>query len=121
VPVFAIGTEGGVPYYAMQYIEGRSLAEVIRELRRAEGPGWDRTGPDRGPRLRSPDLTTTTVALDGESGESGERHHAGPRTTGPAGEPIDERKGPIRGGRPSGESLTPLSPYTSSTRTGAYA
>ena len=37
VPVFAVGTEGGVPFYAMQYIEGRSLAEVIHELRRAEG------------------------------------------------------------------------------------
>src|SRR4029079_6405470 len=37
VPVFAVGTEGGVPFYAMQYIEGRSLAEVINELRRAEG------------------------------------------------------------------------------------
>src|SRR6185312_7467555 len=37
VPIFAVGTEGGVPFYAMQYIEGRSLAEVIHELRRAEG------------------------------------------------------------------------------------
>ncbi len=29
VPIFAVGTEGGVNYYAMQFIEGRNLAEVL--------------------------------------------------------------------------------------------
>jgi serine/threonine protein kinase len=39
VPVFAVGVERGVHYYAMQFIEGRALSEVIRELRRmAESP-----------------------------------------------------------------------------------
>ncbi|WP_165234813.1 serine/threonine-protein kinase [Aquisphaera insulae] len=33
VPVYAVGTIGGVPYYAMQYVEGRSLADIIAELR----------------------------------------------------------------------------------------
>ena len=33
VPVFSVGCERGVYYYAMQYIEGRSLASIIRELR----------------------------------------------------------------------------------------
>jgi serine/threonine protein kinase len=33
VPVFTVGVERGVHFYAMQFIEGRSLAEVIRELR----------------------------------------------------------------------------------------
>jgi serine/threonine protein kinase/tetratricopeptide (TPR) repeat protein len=37
VPVHAVGCERGVPYYAMQFIEGRSLAQVIAELRRLEG------------------------------------------------------------------------------------
>jgi serine/threonine protein kinase/Flp pilus assembly protein TadD len=37
VPVHAVGCERGVPFYAMQYIEGRSLVELIRELRRLEG------------------------------------------------------------------------------------
>jgi WD40 repeat protein/serine/threonine protein kinase len=37
VPVFAVGTERGVPFYAMQFIEGRTLAEVIREMRRLDG------------------------------------------------------------------------------------
>ena len=48
VPVFAVGTEGGVPFYAMQYIEGRSLAEVIHELRRAEGLDVEPLAPEAG-------------------------------------------------------------------------
>jgi tRNA A-37 threonylcarbamoyl transferase component Bud32 len=31
VPIHAVGTEGGVHYYAMQFIEGRSLAELLAE------------------------------------------------------------------------------------------
>ncbi len=38
VPVHAVGCDRGVHYYAMAYIEGASLAEVIAELRRSE-PG----------------------------------------------------------------------------------
>ena len=33
---YAVGSERGVHFYAMQYIEGQSLAEVIQDLRRAE-------------------------------------------------------------------------------------
>ncbi len=36
VPVFAVGVERGVHYYAMQFIEGRPLSEVIRALRRLD-------------------------------------------------------------------------------------
>lgn len=32
VPVFAVGCERGVHYYSMQYIDGRSLDQVVREL-----------------------------------------------------------------------------------------
>ncbi len=35
VPVFGIGSDEGIHYYAMQFIDGRSLTEVIRELRPA--------------------------------------------------------------------------------------
>ena len=38
VPVFAYGTERGVPYFAMRLIEGRNLAEVVLR-RRAENAG----------------------------------------------------------------------------------
>jgi eukaryotic-like serine/threonine-protein kinase len=37
VPVFSIDVERGIHYYAMQYIEGRTLATVIRELRQLHG------------------------------------------------------------------------------------
>lgn len=37
VPVYAVGSLGDVPYYAMQFIEGASLAELVNELRRLEG------------------------------------------------------------------------------------
>jgi serine/threonine protein kinase len=37
VPVHAVGCERGVPFYAMQFIDGRSLADLINELRRVEG------------------------------------------------------------------------------------
>ncbi len=33
VPVFSVGCERGVHYYAMQYIEGQSLSTVVAELR----------------------------------------------------------------------------------------
>src|SRR3954452_11818348 len=45
VPVHGVGCEYGVHYYAMQLIEGRSLAAMIAELPRLDGmsPG---DGPD---------------------------------------------------------------------------
>jgi eukaryotic-like serine/threonine-protein kinase len=38
VPVFAVGCEQGVHYYAMRFIEGKTLRELIRESRRSEDP-----------------------------------------------------------------------------------
>jgi serine/threonine protein kinase len=37
VPVYFVGCERGVHFYAMQYIEGQSLAAIIAELRRIAG------------------------------------------------------------------------------------
>jgi serine/threonine protein kinase len=37
VPVYGVGHERGVHYYAMQFIEGQTLAAVIQDLRRLEG------------------------------------------------------------------------------------
>jgi serine/threonine protein kinase/tetratricopeptide (TPR) repeat protein/DNA-binding beta-propeller fold protein YncE len=49
VPVHATGCERGVHFYAMQLIEGQSLARLIRELRQAAGlevgPGAPRVDP----------------------------------------------------------------------------
>ncbi len=41
VPVYAVGCERGVHYYAMQYIEGQSLSALVEELRRIEGRAGD--------------------------------------------------------------------------------
>ena len=38
VPIFAVGCDRGVHYYAMQFIEGRSLADVLAEAQRAGKP-----------------------------------------------------------------------------------
>ncbi|HVS40110.1 MAG TPA: serine/threonine-protein kinase [Gemmataceae bacterium] len=43
VPVYGVGCERGVHYYAMQFIEGRSLASLIAELRREQDDKTART------------------------------------------------------------------------------
>jgi serine/threonine protein kinase len=50
VPIFAIGSEHGVNFYAMQYIQGRSLADVIQRRRPSSvvsGAGYP-SGPPAG-------------------------------------------------------------------------
>src|SRR5262249_20150312 len=51
VPIFAVGCERGVHYYAMQYIEGQTLAALIDELRQQEGlkPGAANSGSGQPP------------------------------------------------------------------------
>jgi WD40 repeat protein/serine/threonine protein kinase len=39
VPVFGVGEHEGIHYYVMQFIQGRGLDEVIKELRRLRQPG----------------------------------------------------------------------------------
>jgi serine/threonine protein kinase len=39
VPVYAVGSEAGVHYYAMQFIDGQTLAAAIRDLRHGAGLG----------------------------------------------------------------------------------
>jgi len=40
VPVFGVGCDGGTHYYAMQYIEGQTLAEIIGNSRGGNASGW---------------------------------------------------------------------------------
>jgi hypothetical protein len=42
VPVFAVGAEAGVHFYAMQFIDGQSLAQLLNQLR---GKGKPAVGP----------------------------------------------------------------------------
>jgi serine/threonine protein kinase len=56
VPIYSVGVERGVHYYAMQFVDGRSLAEAIRDLHRLhdrEAPAADRP-PDSAPSPLSP-------------------------------------------------------------------
>jgi|GEM_PF-1161391 len=48
VSVFSVGTERGVHYYAMQLIEGPSLAELIANLRHSLGTATDPVGANEG-------------------------------------------------------------------------
>src|SRR6185503_685279 len=50
VPVYAVGCERSVHYYAMQYIEGQSLAEVIRQMRAVARGTQDTSAPMRSSR-----------------------------------------------------------------------
>jgi serine/threonine protein kinase/Flp pilus assembly protein TadD len=46
VPVFGVGEQDGLPYYVMQFIQGRGLDEVIEELRRLQHPARPATLPE---------------------------------------------------------------------------
>jgi eukaryotic-like serine/threonine-protein kinase len=54
VPIFGVGTDAGVHYYAMQYIDGRSLAEIIADLRRAKPRGARESGETEPTALHPP-------------------------------------------------------------------
>ncbi|MGO9465537.1 MAG: protein kinase domain-containing protein [Isosphaeraceae bacterium] len=52
VPVFAVGEQDGVPYYAMQFIQGQGIDAILDELRRLQHGGTaagdaPRPGPNR--------------------------------------------------------------------------
>src|SRR5579863_7960871 len=49
VPVYAVGCERGVHFYAMQLIEGQSLAVVIEQLRRQAGIATSDEAPSQSP------------------------------------------------------------------------
>ena len=43
VPVYGMGVKEQTPYYAMEFVEGRTLAETLRDLRRGEDEGRAKT------------------------------------------------------------------------------
>ncbi|HEV3445114.1 MAG TPA: tetratricopeptide repeat protein [Gemmataceae bacterium] len=49
VPVYFVGEERGVHYYAMQFIDGRTLAAIIAELRQLAGLGEEETARPKHP------------------------------------------------------------------------
>ena len=85
VPVFGVGEEEGIPYYAMQFIAGLGLDQVIRELKRQRGDASHSEQTPASAELPG-GLTITAVArslMDGELGaaeptEVLQRYGAGP-------------------------------------------
>ena len=65
VPVHAVGEERGVHYYAMQFVEGRSLAHIIADLRLQMA---DLSGPSAG------DSTSPVAALATERSTGSRRY-----------------------------------------------
>jgi eukaryotic-like serine/threonine-protein kinase len=59
VPVFSVGCERGVHYYAMQFIEGQTLAMAIAAMRTAQQPAGTDNGATQGP---IPSMTTERSA-----------------------------------------------------------
>jgi serine/threonine protein kinase len=64
VPIYGVGTERGVHYYAMQLIEGQSLAEVIVELRSQKRTSIEHRNlhiEDRGPKTENRGSEKTSI------------------------------------------------------------
>jgi serine/threonine protein kinase len=86
VPIFNVGCDQGIHYYVMQFVEGRSLAAVLHELRHgkesAAGAEWPSALVALQPTESAPDAARetcgpgpgTTVAL--EPTASASHHHA---------------------------------------------
>jgi serine/threonine protein kinase/tetratricopeptide (TPR) repeat protein len=109
VPVYSVGCEDGVHYYAMQFIPGRSLAELIAQLRRgdptvtpkagAEAEG-DPPAEDRPAAIAFPSTVT--------AGDSPPTPPEGGRPTAPAPASATATSLPSTGGRDFSRSVARL-------------
>ncbi len=61
VPVHAVGSDRGVQYYAMQFIDGRTLADLIRELKWSEGIETEPDGHDHLASVLATQLLTSST------------------------------------------------------------
>ncbi|QEH39156.1 Serine/threonine-protein kinase pkn5 [Aquisphaera giovannonii] len=108
VPVFDVGQDGEVRYYAMQFIQGQSLDAVIRELRRLRdgsrpGRGGGAGGRPGGPLTQRMDAEAD-VALSLLTGQFRRGLPTGPRDDGDArdpGGPAPPRDDPPTAAEPS--------------------
>jgi hypothetical protein len=132
IPVHAVGCERGVHYYAMQYIDGHTLAALIASLAQAGGrpaaPEAEATGPHVsaagagtcGPAGGGLDGAAAAgsgaVPAGGRGGRpggsgAGPRAPAGHRAPGrQAGQPAGGRWLPAQGKRPTCPDLSPNQP-----------
>jgi eukaryotic-like serine/threonine-protein kinase len=88
VPVFGVGDHDGLPYYVMQFIQGRGLDEVLSELRRMQpGDTADaHTSPDYG------DYSAADMARSLMTGEFHDRDVERPISSAPTPGPDSERR-----------------------------
>jgi eukaryotic-like serine/threonine-protein kinase len=116
VPVFEVGEEGDVRYFAMQFIDGLGLDAVVAELHRLLGRARSQSGIQPTSRGRSPrprgepslhDIETPTlgdgveVSLVLRSILTG-RFDSGGRRPDPPGAPTSMRTGTVTDGRAAG-------------------
>ena len=80
VPIHAVGCERGVPFYVMQFIEGRSLAQVVSELRRLDG--HDDDGSKSAPAGAPPATLVAGLSAIAATG-AGQTRDAEPSAAGP--------------------------------------
>lgn len=73
VPVYSVGCERGVHYYAMQYVDGQPLSAVIRELRKLSGLDQPQSDSAEGPLSRLAGELTSGRLLRGNSAAETQR------------------------------------------------
>ena len=98
VPIFNVGCDQGIHYYAMQFVEGRSLAAILHELRHGnEAPsGWSGRPPDRRPGTNRAAPRSPMNTLE-----------AGPAATAALNPPRPNRTGPRAHGIESDSTQSP--------------
>ena len=112
MPVFGVGEQEGVHYYAMQFIQGQGLDEVFEELRRLRGSRASGVAPRRAARsgpARARTLAVTHGLLTGSSGGPGDdvEPATGADADGrPAGGPLDGAGPRISGPAASGSEAS---------------
>jgi WD40 repeat protein/serine/threonine protein kinase/tetratricopeptide (TPR) repeat protein len=62
VPVFGVGEHDGLPYFVMQFIQGRGLDAVIEELRRLHGLGHEANPAEAARSLQTGEFQPATEA-----------------------------------------------------------
>jgi len=118
VPVYDVDQEQGVPYFAMRFIEGRSIEKIILELRRLRRLR-DRAAPadeEKAPPSKPDELATTIANMltSGSLADPGETQVEGRAPEGEKGRPVMDA-GPTPGPDP-----TLSAPQGSSTGDRAY-
>jgi serine/threonine protein kinase/tetratricopeptide (TPR) repeat protein len=75
VPIFSVGCDHGIHYYAMQFVEGRSLAAILQDLRSGEAMYL---GEETGsvPGISAPEAESASASEHGDRGKQEQPAHA---------------------------------------------